>query len=269
MLIMSEPVRESSMLKHAIRLLATALTFLTRLPFVARYAYPDAAAIAASASYWSLIGSLLGAAAAGVFALTSLAFPSSVAAWLTLLSIMVLTGAFHEDGLADSADALYGGYSVQRRLEIMKDSRIGTFGAVALITVLAVQAQALSALSQPTCFAALILAHALGRASSIPIALILPYVSLGEHNKPVAAGMRISGLLWNLLWLSGVALALLHLTWISVMQSALLAIALPILWGACAWHSRVKLGGITGDILGAINVLTQTLCYLVLLASSK
>ncbi len=258
--------RETSTFKHGLRLLATALTFLTRLPWVARFSYPDAHAIAASASVWGLVGSLLGSVAVGVLFLAAWVLPNNVAAWLALLCVMLLTGAFHEDGLADSADALYGGYTAERRLEIMKDSRIGTFGAVALITILALQASALSQLPPPTCFAALLLAHTFGRVSSIPIALALRYVSVGENNKPVASGMRVRALLWNLLWLTILSAGLLHLKWVGALQLLSLALALPLLWWICAAHSRAKLGGITGDILGAVNVLTQTMCYLMLLA---
>ncbi len=244
---------------NPLRLLATALTFLTRLPLVARFAYPDQGAIARSAWTWPWIGAALGLVAAQVFLHTSLIFNPSIAAIAACLTTVLLTGAFHEDGLADSADGIYGGFSIERRLEIMKDSRIGSYGAIALVLVLAMKIAALSAIAQTQIVEALVIAHALARTSALPITMILPYARGDGYNKPIGSEMSwfvvAAGLLGGLFWL-----------WFFPAKALLIVIVLGALWAAAALLFWRKLRGFTGDTLGALNQLTELAVLLVFAA---
>lgn len=245
-------------------LICTALTFLTRLPLVARFADPAPAALARSAALWPLVGVMIGAVIAGVLLLFAPLLGHTLAAWLALLAGLLLTGAFHEDGLADSFDGLWGGFTPQRRLEIMKDSRIGTYGGLALILLIGLKAALLAELANfgpiLVC-AALIAAHALARASVLPLTRWLPYVRIGADNKPVAEAIS-SGITAVGLSLSGlIVLAMLSWAGISLLESlklsGILFAALLTLWLGWASVLRQKLGGITGDTLGAVNQLTE------------
>ena len=109
----------------------TALMLLTRLP-VGRWCRYSQEAVASSVCYFPTVGALVGAIGATVLWAAHSAFPAKVAVLLCMLATVLATGAFHEDGLADAADGLWGGGTPQRRLEIMKDSRLGSYGAIAL-----------------------------------------------------------------------------------------------------------------------------------------
>lgn len=250
------------MLARELRRMAIAATFLTRLPWVARFDQGDPEELARSVRWFPLIGALIGTAGAVVLQLALLQWPAPIAALLALAVMIALTGAFHEDGFADAADGLFGGMSPARRLEIMKDSRIGTFGGVALILLILLRWQAMVALPPAQTWAALVAAHALGRAATPVLALMLPYVREGAPNKPVAEGVRIVDLIIALA--VGGLLSLPLLLVIGAVGSMLLALAcLAVLAGLGVLFQR-KIGGITGDCLGAA---TQALEVTILLSA--
>ena len=230
-----------------LRLLATALTFLTRLP-VARFAYPDELSLARSARYFPLVGVIVGAIGAAIFALCSLAFAPFVSAALTIGALVIVTGAFHEDGLADTADGLGGGMSVERKLEIMKDSRIGSYGAAALVLSLLLRIGALMALAPAVAGVALIIAHTLARTSSLWLTLALPYVRMGS-NKPMADALGWSEVIEGTAWAAAIC-AVASWWYPATVVAALMAIGVAWLAGQ---YFRAQLGGITGDTLGAAN----------------
>ena len=124
---------------HELRLMAIALQFFTRVPVPARVGF-EPAWLNASARHFPLVGLLVGAVAALALAVGSQALGTAIGVWLSIAATVWLTGAFHEDGLADTCDALGGAVSRERALEIMKDSRIGTYGAVGLLLVLGLKA---------------------------------------------------------------------------------------------------------------------------------
>ena len=132
--------------------------FLTRIPV--RHA-PDVH-MGRVASLFPLIGLVIGAIAAGVFALAAEVLPVSPAAALALVVGVLVTGAFHLDGLADSADALVGGTTPERRLEILKDSRHGTYGVAAIVSQILVQFSLVSSQAVKTGVVMLIIAHSVG-----------------------------------------------------------------------------------------------------------
>ena len=256
-----------------LRLFFTALQFLTRVPVPRRLGF-DPAWLQACLRHFPLVGVCVGAWAAAIFWLALLLWPPLVASTISLVATVWLTGAFHEDGLADTCDALGGTVSRERALAIMKDSRIGSYGAVALVLALvlkvtAVAGMASSAQTDGPAWAAMavIWSHAVSRAAPVWLVWRLPYAGSTEHSKakPLATRLSGSGLAVALVWVgvaSGAAVLVAAWTgassWIAalwVAVSALAACASATL--CCARWLRRRLGGFTGDTLGATQQIVE------------
>ncbi|WP_203141051.1 adenosylcobinamide-GDP ribazoletransferase [Marinobacter mangrovi] len=230
-----------------------AVSFLTRIPLPVRIDYSQQR-MNNSSMYFPLVGLLLGAIYAAVYVSLDAVFSPLVSVLLVMILHLWLTGAFHEDGLADSVDALGGGYTVEDRLRIMKDSRIGTYGAAALIMALALKAALL--LDTRPIWLALLLAPAISRFTPLLMMHYLPYVTLSEHSKtkPVASGFPAKRL-----GFAFVVTLLIVLTG-TLKDDALLLISLlatagvALVWGR---YLKTQLGGYTGDALGASVVLSE------------
>lgn len=228
-------------LSRPIRDLRAALSLLTRLPLPAPKDFPTPPAVWA----WPLAGLVVGAltAGAGMAALT-LGLPPALAAAMVLAMGCITTGALHEDGLADTADGLWGGWDKARRLEIMKDSRVGSYGVLALGLVLLARWAALTALVEGGHWGALIAAEALSRAAMAGVMTGLPNARgrglSASHGAPEGQTAAIAGAL-------ALGLAGMLAGWAApAMAIAALAAAAGV--GAVA---RAKIGGQTGDVLGA------------------
>ncbi|MEY4561332.1 MAG: hypothetical protein RLZZ618_609 [Pseudomonadota bacterium] len=243
-------------MRHELRLFFIALQFFTRVP-IPRWVGFEPAWLNESARHFPLVGTLVGAVTATVFWLAALVFPQAVAVGLSMAAGLVLTGAFHEDGLADTFDALGGAVSRERALEIMKDSRIGSYGAVALVMVLGLKWAVLASLPPLLVVAVLVFAHTASRAAAVLLIRALPYagdVALSKA-KPLAQRVSAGGCAVALTWVGLVALALL--VWTPLWWSALAASTLggAVIAAACGWWFHRRLGGITGDTLGATQQL--------------
>ena len=232
-----------------------AVQFLTRLPAPSPAAWSDDL-LARSARYFPLAGLLVGAAAAAVFALASLAWPGGLLpAVLAVAAAVVLTGAFHEDGLADAADGLGGGHTPEQRLAIMKDSRLGSYGALALGLVLATRVGALVELRGPLLAAAALAAsHGLARTAAVIVMTVLPYAAdpAASKLKPVARDVRPHEAVIAVV-IGAAPLALLP------PAAGLAGLALgcaAALWPALA--AKALIGGYTGDVLGAVEQAFET-----------
>lgn len=244
------------MIRHELRLIGVALQFLTRVPVRVGF---DPSWLNQSARHFPLVGALVGALGALVLWAASLVFPQSVAVGLSMVATVLLTGAFHEDGLADTCDALGGAVSRERALEIMKDSRIGTYGALGLLLVLGLKAATLVALPPVWAMAALLLAHTVSRTAAVALIRLLPYagdVSQAKA-KPLAERISTGGLLVALAWALAAGLALIAWQpgWWPMVATAW-AMAVLGAWACGRWFVR-RLGGITGDALGATQQLTE------------
>jgi adenosylcobinamide-GDP ribazoletransferase len=175
-----------------------ALQFFTRIPVtgrLARWVGYSPAMLRASAAHFPAVGWIVGAGAALVFGGASLLWPPAVAAVLCTVATVLLTGAFHEDGLADVADGLGGTHDRARALDIMKDSRIGAFGAIALVLALALKLALLTALAgrgAGFACAALLAAHVLSRLAPLALMHRLPYVG-GDASKSKPLADAVSG----------------------------------------------------------------------------
>jgi adenosylcobinamide-GDP ribazoletransferase len=241
-----------------LRLFFVALQFLTRVP-IPRWVGFEPAWLNSSARYFPVVGTLVGLVAAGVLWVAGLAFPPSVAAGLSIAATVLMTGAFHEDGLADTSDALGGHVSRERALEIMKDSRIGTYGAVAIVLVLGLKTAALTAMRPALAIPAYVLAHTLSRAVPVILLRHLSYVGSLEHAKakPMARHVACLDVSVALLWAAAVCGAIfwLEAERLNALGASLLLSAAVTLTSA-RWL-RKRLGGYTGDTLGATQQITE------------
>jgi adenosylcobinamide-GDP ribazoletransferase len=233
-----------------------ALQFLTRIPIRLRRA-PD---LTASIPWFPLIGAVIGTLLAALLAVGSLLLPMPVIAAVTVLAGVLLTGAFHEDGLADAADAIGGGWDRAQRFTILKDPLHGSYGVAALTGSIIVRILCLGALSPVAAVAGLIASHTLGRTVSIVSMAIWPTATaqgLGADYVRAARPLPImigAGI--------GLAISTAVLGW--WIGPALVAAA--IAGGVMGWIAWRALGGVTGDILGAIEQVTEIAVLLVVVA---
>ncbi|MBV9511249.1 MAG: adenosylcobinamide-GDP ribazoletransferase [Caulobacteraceae bacterium] len=229
-----------------------ALQFLTRLP-TPRLAPPEADWLARSAPYYPVAGWVVGACAGAVFWIASQAWSGWPAAVLALAAGALLTGGFHEDGLADTADGLGGGATPERRLEIMKDSRIGGYGALAIWMVLALKAAALAQLAPLQGALALVLVHGAARAAAVPVMAALPYARAPGAAKlpPAEIGVRPAEAA------GAMVLGFAPLLMLAPRPGAIGAILAVAAAGALALAARRLVGGWTGDVLGAVEQLAE------------
>lgn len=249
-----------------LRAIATAFTFLTRLPGVARWADPEPGALSRASAYFPLVGAVVGGWCALGHWLGLVWFEAPwLAAAAAVLFGVVLTGGFHEDGLADTADGLGGGFDRARQLEIMRDSRVGSYGVLALLLALAWKLGALAALSTAEAFAALVLAHVWARWSALPLIWALPYLRESSNHKPLAdaAGAREASIASIL----AIALSLAVAPPLPVFGALGVAALVTALGGL---YVQRQIGGYTGDVLGAVNQAVEVaiLLYWVALTAS-
>ncbi|MET3667269.1 adenosylcobinamide-GDP ribazoletransferase [Caulobacter sp. 1776] len=234
--------------RHQVRLLLCAIQFLTRVPTPSLATFqPDW--ITRSARYFSLVGQGVGAICAVMLVLVERIWSAPVGAVLALAVGLLITGAFHEDGLADTADGLGGGQTPARRLEIMKDSRIGTYGVCALVLALALKGTVLATTRVETAALMLLAAHGLGRAAAVAVMRLTPYAPSGEAGKwkPVPDGVRtVETLVALLIALWPLAFLPLNAALAGLAGGGALAIGLALL-------ARRLIGGHTGDVLGAVE----------------
>ncbi|MDF2233887.1 adenosylcobinamide-GDP ribazoletransferase [Albimonas sp. CAU 1670] len=243
-----------------VSLLLYALQFLTRLPVPASAAGHGPDRLARAARWFPLAGALVGGIAGGVFALGALALPPLAAAGMALAVSMALTGALHEDGLSDTLDGLGGGFTRERALEIMRDSRIGAYGAAGLATSLLIRAGALTAFAPAEGLAALVAAHAAGRAAMIPAIRFAAYARAEGAASTVAAGAP-AGVFPASVLLAALICAL------AAGWAGLAALCAAYAAGALVlWRLRRRLGGYTGDGLGAMEQAGEIAALLVLAA---
>lgn len=235
--------------------LACAVQFLTRLPTPGPKAWSNDL-LARSARYFPLVGLAVGGLCAAVLLLARQVWPTgALPALLGIAAGAAITGGFHEDGLADTADGLGGGQTPEQRLTIMKDSRLGTYGALALGLVVAARIAALAQIATPWRAAAvLVCAHGLARAAAVVAMHLTPYAAdpSASKLKPVARDVRAHEALIALA--IGLAPLLLLGPWTAVVAVA--AGTAAALWPALA--ARRLIGGYTGDVLGAIEQAFET-----------
>lgn len=236
-----------------------AFGLLTRLPIRVNTAKATARG-AASAWAFPLVGAFIGLAAAATTGLVHwLGLPSAVAAIFALLVPIVLTGAMHEDGLADTADGFWGGWTKERRLEIMKDSHIGTYGTLAIGLPLLLRGVLLTALISGGAYVAgLVMAAMMSRASMVGLLAFLPNARTNGLSRSYGQPSSAVVLLACLMCLVA-ALALVPAIATSIFFVTLSATV------SCGIIAKLKIGGQTGDVLGATQQVTEIVVLATLL----
>lgn len=254
-------------INHEWTLLLVAIQFLTRLP-VPTFKHYQPEWLHQSSRHFPAVGLLVGSICALVFWLVSLAFNPLVAAVISSVFGVRLTGAFHEDGLADTCDGLGGGLTRERTLTIMKDSRLGTYGVLGLVSALLIKITLLASMPIAVAIVALIIAHSASRLLCISLIALLPYGGEIEHAKAKPMTQQLTKM--QALFASGWVLLAFAIVWlvfpnamsqISIWQGVL-ALALALI--ATDYMRRLlrrRLQGYTGDGLGATQQLSEVAIY--------
>ena len=254
-------------LKYEYRLLLVAIQFLTRIP-VPEFTNYQPQWLHQSSRHFPAVGLLVGLLCALVFWLTCMIFTPLVAAVLSTVFSIKLTGAFHEDGLADSCDGLGGGLTRARTLTIMKDSRLGTYGTLGLVSALLIKITLLASMPMTTALVALIIGHSASRLLSISLIAMLPYGGEIEHAKAkpmaqqltplqavIASGWLVLGGVLVLIMFPDTMRQLGIWHWLLALMLALIAT------DYMRRLLRRRLDGYTGDGLGATQQLSEVAIY--------
>jgi adenosylcobinamide-GDP ribazoletransferase len=230
----------------SIRSLRSAVAFLTVIPV----ASDSGPAERLGRAYFPLVGALLGVLAGGVFVVMAAITTQMLAAVAAVAVMAVLTGGLHLDGVADSADGLFGRGDRVQRLETMRDPRIGSYGAIALIVVLVGDVAALAALTPAAAIVALVVAGALSRWAMLWVVAFVPYV----RESGLGVAVRGSNRVFDLVLGSALAIIACLLDWRRALVAVLLvALAALVVSGV----AKRRIGGATGDIYGATTELCQ------------
>jgi len=252
-----------SRLRDEAAALALAWQFLTRVPLPREVGFTPAR-MAASQAWLPTVGLAIGGVGAAVLLAAAAVFPPVPAVLLAMAATVALTGAFHEDGLADTCDGIGGGPDRARRLAIMRDSRLGTYGAVGLGLTLALKASALAGLAPGLAAAALVAGHGASRASAMLVVMSSPYVRETGTGRFTAEGLgRRRPIL-----VGAAALVAALVLGLAAGPAATLAALAGLGLGHLLARSLFErqLGGYTGDCLGATQQLGEAGLYLGLLA---
>ncbi|MEM1129593.1 MAG: adenosylcobinamide-GDP ribazoletransferase [Pseudomonadota bacterium] len=233
-------------------LFALALQFLTRLPSGRGHGFSPER-LAEATRWFPMVGVIVGALGAAAYLVAATLLTPTFAAIAATGVTVLATGALHEDGLADTADGLGGGSSREHALEIMRDSRIGTYGTLALGLTVAAQIALLASLPIPLAMAGLVAAHALSRGAVVVIMASMPYARLTGAGSFAAKGVSTVALV-----IAGATslVVLLVLAWSAGLSAALTTCLLvsAISWAMARFLHR-RLGGWTGDGLGCTQQL--------------
>jgi adenosylcobinamide-GDP ribazoletransferase len=211
--------------------------------------------------WFPLVGALVGAAVGGLYLGASVLLPPLVAAAVAVTAGVAITGAFHEDGLGDTADAFLGGRDREDTVRILKDPRLGTFGVLAVAASLLLRVAAVAALPPPVALAALPAAHALGRAAAVAVMAAVPPAA--EQGLGAAYVRALGGRTALLGVAAGIVIAAALLRAWALPAAALAVVAAA----ALGWLARRRIGGVSGDVLGAVEQAGEILTLLVAVAA--
>ena len=236
--------------------LLAAVRLLTVIP-VAGGRGADEAAIARSPVFFPVVGLAIGGALGGLdYGLTRI-LPDGVSAALVIASGIALTGALHLDGLADAADGLLGGKTPARRLEIVRDSSIGTFGATVIGSSMLVQWAAIAALVSPTRVPAIVVAPLVGRTAALLLVRSFPYA------REQGLGSGYSGMGWVAVIFGFLFAIAATFVLLGPWGLAAIGAALATVWGLGWWAAKRLGGGLTGDVYGAASEIAEVVALAV------
>lgn len=235
----------------------TAIMFYTRIPVPKSTGF-SAENLNRATRYFPLVGIIVGGSGALLFIAANLVLGVYASVLGSLIFMIIITGAFHEDGLADFCDGFGGGYSKDRILAIMKDSRIGAYGTIALILVLLSKLLLLSEIGLEDIPYVILAAHSLSRLNPVLLIYTSKYISSEKSSKSKPVGMKgsITTLLVAILFS---LLPLVFVTWIIIPFLIVIQLLILVFF---RFYVHRKTGGYTGDILGALQQLSETGFYL-------
>ncbi|AXT55830.1 adenosylcobinamide-GDP ribazoletransferase [Aquimarina sp. MMG015] len=251
-------------MKKEIHIFFTALMFFTRIP-CPKWVNHDPGYLRKSSKYFPLVGILIGGIGASIFYGFSFLFSLEISLLLSMFSTIYATGAFHEDGFADVCDGFGGGWTKEKILLIMKDSRLGTYGTIGILLLLAIKFSALREIAPVYIPLIIISGHSLSRFIATTLIFTHPYVRDTEDSKakPAAKSMSISMLMisafFGIVPLVFFLNPLVFLTLIPMYLSKMFLAAKFKKW----------IGGQTGDCAGAVQQLSEVVFYLSILALWK
>ncbi len=260
----------ASLLHPEIKFFFTALMFYTRIP-CPKWVDHSAENLNRATRYFPLMGWIVGSGSAISYYGASQLFSPAISLLLSIITGILITGAFHEDGFADVCDGFGGGWTKLKILEIMKDSRLGTYGATGLGLMLSLKFAALNELTRlafPLFLLTMLTAHSLSRFVAATFIRTMPYARENEDAKakPVAKGMRNSDFMMAAFW--GVAPLAVLCGQVSPWMTLVMVPLLGVRWHLGRYFTK-WIGGYTGDCLGAVQQVSEVVIYLTLLAIWK
>jgi len=251
-------------MRKQIEIFFTALMFYTRIP-CPKWVTHDPEYLNKATRYFPLIGWIVAAVCALVYMATEFFLGSSIAVLLSMIAGILTTGAFHEDGFADVCDAFGGGWTKEKILDIMKDSRIGAYGAIGIMLLLLLKFTTLSAMPFTQMWMILLAAHSFSRLCAVLLVATSQYVRENDDAKakPLAKSITAKEII------PAVLFGLIPLLFFQRIE-IIYALILPLLGTFFLRRYFHKwIGGYTGDCLGATQQVTEVLFYLSLLAYWK
>jgi len=253
------------MINRELKLFFTALSFYTRLPAPAFVHQSRTDLLPDSIRYLPLIGWLAGVVAAVVYLLGNFLFGNALAVLFSMVATVLLTGAFHEDGFADVCDGFGGGWTKEKILDIMKDSRLGTYGVTGLILLLGIKfiatIQVTTDVNAVVILGIFMIAHSLSRFAAIMVVFRQSYARSAESKigSAVAKGRPVNlviAAVFTLLPLAGL------IFYTGESSIAFILIPVVLLSYYLGYYFKKWIGGYTGDCLGAVQQLTEVVVYL-------
>jgi adenosylcobinamide-GDP ribazoletransferase len=238
-----------------------ALTFLTRLPAPA-FARFEAEYMQRASRYYPLVGALVGLLCALVYHLAVTAFSHELAILISMIAGLLITGCFHEDGFADFCDGFGGGWTAEQTLNIMKDSRLGTYGAAGLLAMLAMKFLLLCQLPTSLILPTLVFSHSVSRFLAVSLIYSYPYAQLDQLSKvkPLATELQFNELLL------AAATTLIFSLWLDIALVVMLAVILLLFRHQFASYLIRRIGGYTGDCLGAAQQLSEVFTLMLIVS---
>ncbi|MBF0118251.1 MAG: adenosylcobinamide-GDP ribazoletransferase [Desulfobacterales bacterium] len=238
-----------------LKIFYAAIIFFTRIPAPTSQHIPSELFLKCS-RYLPLIGIIVGAFMAFIYLISSIIFPKSIAIILSITASIMLTGAFHEDGIADVFDGFGGGFTKEKILSIMKDSRLGTFGAISLFLIILLKYEALLEIKNSIAYI-MICGNTISRSASLIIMQIGSYVRFDETSKAKPVIYKMGGI--ELLF--SVIITILPLFFLKIYYFFSI---IPIFLVSLMMYKYFfkKIGGYTGDCLGSIQQVTEVIFYL-------
>ncbi len=244
-------------MKEEIKIFFTALMFFTRIP-CPKWVNHDPEYLNKSSIYLPLIGVIVALPTSGIYYLSQyIGFPNEISVILSIITSILITGAFHEDGFADVCDGFGGGWTKSKILDIMKDSRVGTYGLVGLTLLILLKFFFLTELRVTGFLIVSICAHVLSRYTALTFIYFDEYAREDLQSKAKPLATKIS----NCRFLFATIFALLSLLIFQSVAVFLVLIPLLVLRLYFSWYFKKWIGGYTGDCLGAVQQMSEVIIY--------